>query len=104
MGMATDLSATPTLETGDNLSRAEFLRIWEQLPHIKRAELIGGIVYMPSPQRVEHGQMDRFISGWLCTYQAHTPGCDGGDNTTSLLGDDCAQPDGYLAILPECGG
>ena len=35
--------ATPSLETGDNLSREEFLAIWEQLPDIKFAELIGGL-------------------------------------------------------------
>lgn len=102
--MATNLSATPSLESGDNLTRAEFLRIWKQLPNIKRAELIGGVVYMPSPQWVEHGRTDRLISTWLGVYEASTPGCTGGDNTTSLIGDDCPQPDSYLALLPECGG
>src|SRR5436853_94629 len=85
-----------TLEPGDHLTREEFLRIWEQLPHIKRAELIGGVVYMPSPQRREHGKTDRRISGWLCVYEANTPGCEGGSNTTSLIGEDCLQPDDYL--------
>lgn len=102
--MATDLADTLTLESGDNLSRDEFLRIWDKLPHIKRAELIGGIVYMPSPQRKEHGTTDRLVSTWLGVYQAATPGCEGGDNTTSLIGDDCPQPDKYLALLPEYGG
>jgi Uma2 family endonuclease len=102
--MATNLATTPTLETGDNLTRAEFLRIWEKLPHIKRAELIGGIVYMPSPQRREHGNNGRHVSTWLGTYEAFTPGCEGGDHTTSLIGEECLQPDGYLALLPECGG
>jgi Uma2 family endonuclease len=102
--MATELSTTPTLETGDNLTRDEFLRIWAQLPDIRRAELVGGIVYMPSPQRIEHSTTGRHISGWLAMYEARTPGCRGGDNATSLIGEDCPQPDGYLAILPECGG
>jgi len=102
--MAIDLIATPSLETGDNLSRNEFLAIWEQTPDIKFAELIGGIVYMPSPLRKEHARGDRRISGWLCVYEAHTPGCDGGANVTSLIGEDCPQPDNYLAILEECGG
>jgi Uma2 family endonuclease len=102
--MATDLSTTPTLETGDNLTRAEFLRIWEKLPHIKRAELIGGIVYMPSPQWKEHSNADRHVSAWLGVYEAFTPGCEGGNNATSLIGEECMQPDGYLALLPECGG
>lgn len=102
--MATDLTATPSLEAGDNLSRDEFLAIWEQLPELKFAELIGGIVYMPSPLRKEHGRGDRRISVWLGVYEAHTPGCDGGANVTSLIGADCVQPDNYLAILRECGG
>lgn len=102
--MATDLASTPLLETGDNRTREEFLRIWEQLPDVERAELIGGVVYMPSPLRKDHGSMNRRISGWLSHYQAYTPGCEGGDNTTALLGDDCLQPDAYLALLPECGG
>jgi len=106
--MATDISENPpgalSLETGDNLTREEFLSIWEQLPHINRAELIGGVVYMPSPVSKNHGRMDRRLSTWLGVYLAHTPGCDGGDNTTSLIGEDAVQPDSYLAILPECGG
>lgn len=102
--MASDLTSTPSLETGDNLSREEFLAIWEQLPDIKFAELIGGIVYMPSPLRKEHARGDRRISVWLGTYEALTPGCDGGANVTSLIGEDCPQPDNYLAILEECGG
>jgi Uma2 family endonuclease len=102
--MATHLLTTPSLENGDNLSRDEFLQIWEQLPHIKRAELIGGIVYMPSPLRKEHGSLDRRLSTWLGVYEAGTPGTAGGSNTTSLIGEDCPQPDEYLAILPECGG
>ncbi len=102
--MAIGLTHTPMLETGDNLSRDEFLRIWEQLPQVKRAELIGGVVYMPSPQRREHGSIGRLISGWLLHYQIATPGCEGGDNTTSLIGEDCPQPDHYLALLPEYGG
>jgi Putative restriction endonuclease len=102
--MATDLSAAPSLETGDHLTREEFLRIWEQLPHVKRAELIGGIVYLPSPLRREHGKTDYHITTWLGVYEAATPGCEGGSNTTSLIEEDCPQPDDYLALLPECGG
>jgi Uma2 family endonuclease len=102
--MATDLSETPPLQNGERLTRDEFLRIWKQLPHVKRAELIGGIVYMPSPQRREHSKMDRRVSTWLGVYMAATPGTDGGNNATSFIGDDCPQPDDYLAILPEYGG
>jgi hypothetical protein len=37
---------TPSLETGDNLSRGDFLASWEQLPDVRFAELINGIVYL----------------------------------------------------------
>jgi hypothetical protein len=37
----------PELAAGDKLTRAEFLRRWEAHPEIKKAELIGGIVFMP---------------------------------------------------------
>jgi len=102
--MATDITATPTLANGDNLTRDEFIRIWEQLPGIKRAELIGGIVYMPSPLSLDHGDQDFDVTTWLGVYKAATPGCLGGTNTTSYILDDCPQPDVNLRIAPECGG
>ncbi len=101
--MALELE-TPSLDAGDNLTRDRFLAIWEQMPDIKFAELIGGIVYMPSPLRIEHGSGDRRISTWLGVYEAHTPVCGGGSNVTALIGKDCVQPDDYLAILEEYGG
>ncbi len=52
----------PTLRQGEKLSRAEFLRRWEAHPEIKRAELLGGRVYMP-PALVgyEHGASEGHI-------------------------------------------
>jgi hypothetical protein len=94
----------PTLETGDNLTRDEFIRIWEQLPGIKRAELIGGIVYMPSPLSIGHGDMDVAVTTWMGVYKAMTPGCAAGSNTTSYILEDCPQPDVNMRIVPECGG
>jgi uncharacterized protein YktB (UPF0637 family) len=54
--------AEPLLEAGDRLSRDEFERRYERMPHLKKAELIEGIVYLPSPVRVKkhaqpHSQM-----------------------------------------------
>jgi Uma2 family endonuclease len=94
----------PPLAAGDHLTRDEFLRRWQAQPEIKRAELIGGRVYMPSPVSGDHGQMDRWISGWLAVYQAATPGVDGANNATSLMLEDAPQPDLSLLILPEYGG
>jgi Uma2 family endonuclease len=94
----------PPLAAGDHLTRDEFLRRWEAQPDIKRAELIGGRVYMPSPVSGDHGRMDRWIGGWLAVYQAATPGVDGANNATSLMLDDAPQPDLSLLIKPEYGG
>src|SRR5262245_3988144 len=74
----TVMSAVPQsvapLVPGDKLSREEFLRRWEAMPHVKFAELIGGIVYMPSPLSRDHGTTDIHADTWLGTYAAFTPG------------------------------
>jgi len=102
--MATVAVELPTLDTGDNLTRDEFLRIWEQLPHIKRAELIGGIVYMPAALGTDHGGDDFNITTWLGVYCAATPGCVGGSDVTCIFLDDCPQPDVNLRFVAEYGG
>lgn len=94
----------PPLVPGDQLTKAEFLRLWEAHPEIKNAELLGGKVYMSSPVSVEHGDMEGNIGTWLGVYKAYTPGTACGHNTTSFLLDDVPQPDLNLRILPEFGG
>ena len=54
---------------GDQLSREEFLDLWEQMPDLKFAELIDGTVYMPSPLSYEHGAKDVRIHTWVGIYQ-----------------------------------
>jgi Uma2 family endonuclease len=45
------------------------------------------------------------VDAVLVAYLGNTPGVDGGDNTTILLGEHGEpQPDAYLRILPEYGG
>jgi hypothetical protein len=102
--MATATRSRPSLATGDNLTREEFIRIWEQRPDIKRAELVGGIVYMPSPTSTDHGDMDFNAVTLLGFYRAMTPGCTGGSNTTTYILDDAPQPDVNLRIVTELGG
>jgi len=94
----------PPLSPGDKLTREEFLRLWEAHPEIKNAELIGGLVYMPSPVSVQHGGMENKVGTWLGTYSAATPGTSSENNTTSFLLEDTPQPDVNLRILPEYGG
>lgn len=45
-------------EPGDRLSREEFLARWEQMPALKKADLIDGVVYMPSPVSIVHSGYD----------------------------------------------
>jgi hypothetical protein len=94
------------LENGERLAAPEFLRRYETMPHIKKAELIEGVVYMGSPVRYsQHGQPDGLVQLWLGTYAAHTPGVEFVSNTTAQLDiDNVPQPDSMLRLLPECGG
>lgn len=99
-------SAVPPLENGAHLSATEFLRRYEAMPQLKKAELINGIVTMASPVRItHHAAPDSHIQGWLWTYATATPGVQSATNVTLLLGpDDTPQPDAMLRVLPECGG
>ena len=92
------------LAAGVRLTRAEFLRRWQLHPEITKAELIGGVVYMPSPVSIEHGASESDVGIWIGTYRVATPGTDSGHNTTAFLLEDTPQPDINLRILPECGG
>jgi Uma2 family endonuclease len=104
LGTLTDETIAP-LQFGDVLPREEFLRRWGNMPRLARAELIRGVVYMPSPVSTEHGDMENRLAGWLALYVASTPGCRASNNATWLMGEeDAPQPDLSLRILPEYGG
>lgn len=96
----------PPLNPGDHLSRAEFHRRYEAHPEIKKAELIEGVVYMPSPVRIEQHSRPHFtLITWLGVYLSATPGVEGGDNATVRLDNkNEVQPDAYLRLEPERGG
>lgn len=94
----------PPLRDGQRLTRDEFLRRWEAMPELKRAELLGEVVYMPSPLGLPHGEMDNTIAGWLCLYKAATPGCRAAANAPWFMQLDVPQPDGALFLIPEYGG
>jgi Uma2 family endonuclease len=96
----------PPLENGDRLTRTEFERRYEAMPNLPKAELIEGVVYMPSPTRLHrHGRPHAQLVTWLETYEAGTPGLFGGDNTTARLDlDNEPQPDALLLIDPAHGG
>ena len=96
----------PPLNNGDRLTRAEFERIYAAHPEIKKAELIEGVVYMPSPARHrEHGKPHFHSISWLGTYSAATSGVEGSDNATLRLDfENEPQPDALLFLPPEYGG
>jgi Uma2 family endonuclease len=98
--------AIPLLENGDRLTRAEFERRYDAMPDLKKAELIEGVVYMPSPVRQRyHGRQHSHLNFWLSAYEGSTPGVEVGDNSTVQLDQgNMPQPDCLLFIQPEHGG
>ncbi len=96
----------PLLENGDQLTRAEFERRYAAMPRLKKAELIEGVVYMPSPVSLrKHGRPIYRVIMWLGFYSIETPGLTGAGNATVRLDlDNEPQPDAFLIIDPELGG
>jgi Uma2 family endonuclease len=94
------------LEPGDRLTRAEFERRYEAMPQLRKAELIEGVVYMPSPVRLRlHSRPHLQMATWLGAYEAGTPGVVAADNSTVRLDlDNEPQPDLLLLIDPALGG
>ena len=96
----------PALEPGDHLTRFELERRYEAMPHVKKAELIEGIVYMPALVRHQkHSKPHGSLIWWLEHYSVFTPGVEVGDNGSVRL--DTAnepQPDGLMFVSAEHGG
>lgn len=93
--MATRTEAPVSLEAGDNLTREEFHRRYLARPDIKKAELVEGVVYVPSPVRSrQHGRPHSFVMGWLAVYVSLTPDVFLEDNTTVYL-------DGHVEVQPD---
>ncbi len=83
-----DEEGFPWLENGARMTQKEFHERYEKLPPGWKAELIGGTVFvMPSPLKIKHGSSDARLSGWLYLYSAGTPGTEGQNNTTTILGE-----------------
>jgi len=95
----------PPLENGDLLTREEFERRYEAMPHVKKAELIEGRVYMPAAVRRSHGKAHGEIIGWLLNYCVATPGVELiGNGTVRLDEENEPQPDAFLRIETESLG
>lgn len=96
----------PPLENGDRLTRVEFERRYDAMPQLKKAELIEGVVYVPSPVSFkQHGEQHAAFVTWLGVYTASTPGVNVADNSTLRLDlDNEPQPDAALFIAGQRGG
>jgi Uma2 family endonuclease len=93
--MATRTDAPGSLEAGDCMSRAEFHRRYLARPDIKKAELIDGVVYMPSPTRSrQHGRPHGLVVGWLTVYASQASDIELDDNSTVYL-------DGRVEVQPD---
>lgn len=97
---------SPSLESGDRLTREEFHRRYERSPDIKRAELVEGVVYLSSPVRsTYHGFQHGQIVTWLGNYSVETPGVVMIDNSTVFLDEENEhQPDVYLRFISKALG
>src|SRR5262245_57250897 len=97
--------AIPPLEAGQRLDQSTFHERYEAMPPNTRAELVGGVVYMPSPVSDDHGEPDNDVSGLLFHYKCFTPGVRSPNDATVIL-DDLGepQPDCQLRIPSELGG
>lgn len=105
-----DESQLPPLYPGDHLTRAEFEQRYNAYPDLKKAELIEGVVYIPtpasaSPISIQHGQIHATTSTWLGAYRANTRGLHLTVNPTVRFDVKTeVQPDAVLYIEPERGG
>lgn len=95
----------PPLEAGDHLDQPTFHERYKAMPPAFRAELIGGVVIVPSPLSLGHGFHHALVMAWLVNYWIATPGTKAGDNMTTILSETSEpQPDGALIIDPASGG
>jgi Uma2 family endonuclease len=99
------ITSLPRLVAGQQLDQPTFHERYEAMPSETRAELVGGIVYKPSPLRDDHGGIDETVSCWLGYYRRGTKGLVSRKNVTTILGESGeTQPDSQLRIPEELGG
>lgn len=92
------------LAPGDRMELDEFLERWEQSPELKFAELIDGVVYMPSPVSFSHTDFEGLAASLLGHYRLCSGICKVFPNATWLMGRNAPQPDQALCLKPEYGG
>jgi Uma2 family endonuclease len=103
-GMIPSADITFLLAPGDRMGLEEFLERWEQSPDLKFAELIDGVVYMPSPVSVPHIRLDGRAHSVLGHFALCSGVCELFPNATWILRGSAPQPDVALSLNPEYGG
>jgi Uma2 family endonuclease len=99
------VASLPLLVNGDHLDQPTYHALYERTPEGFKAELIGGIVFVASPTGRPHMRWGYNLTGWLSTYEDETPGVEGLDSGTFILGPkDEPEPDISMRIPPQLGG
>lgn len=99
-----DVKAAVLVE-GQRLDQPTFHALYEAMPPGTRAELIGEVVWMPSPLGNDHSGCSVDVLFWLTLYARRTPGVEPLNNATVILDQrNEPQPDAGLRVLPEFGG
>ncbi len=99
--VANRATKAPLLEEGMRLDAIEFHRRYSQLPNLHKAELIEGVVHMPSPTHFKHVIGHASLSGWVINYATDTPDVIAGANGSLRLDmDNEVQPDALMLIYP----
>jgi Uma2 family endonuclease len=93
------------LNDGEHLDQKTFHARYEAMPDHVRAELIEGVVHLPSPIKRSHGRIHAHLGSWLLNYEQATPGTEAYDRASTILGPHSeVQPDACLLIvLPGVG-
>ncbi len=99
------IATRQVLVEGRRLDQPTFHELYEAMPPGVRAELIQGVVSMPSPVGPQHGRSHVPVSSWLYDYASKTSGLEVMDNTSTVFNERSElQPDLLMRILPEFGG
>src|SRR6266487_92354 len=103
--MSTPMTRQLVLDSGDRLTREEFHRRYCARPDLRRAELVEGVVYVPSPTRFDaHDEPAAIMIAWLVTYASRHPGLRAGGSPTIVLDEQNeVQPDALLYRADPAG-
>jgi Uma2 family endonuclease len=91
-------------EPGDRMGREEFLSRWERMPELKFAELIDGVVYLPSPTSAGHSRKHGVLLAWTAVYAGRAAFVEILPEATWFMEESAPQPDVALRIKPDFGG